>query len=744
MDDETTLERHVRFGPFEVDLRNRELRRQGVRLRLQRQPFAVLEALLEAPGDLVTREALGQRLWPEGTFVEFDKGLNTAVMKLREALGEDPQSPHFIETVAREGYRFVAAVEPVAVLDAPDSAGEPAGDARSRASPPAPSATAEPRADRRRWTAPGRLVAVLALVLGTIAVAALLLRPGSAPAAGDSLRFALREPPGAVFSTSGSFMALSPDGRSIAFVASSKEGVDRLWLQPLDSLTAKELEGTEHAAQPFWSPDSAALAFFAEGRLKRLDLARGSPRTLDTVSPSGLAGSWSDGGTLLYSRARASASADHRQLVRTPAAGGPGSPLPVPEGVDPGAYLLWPRFFPDGRTYLFLAQVGDRERNGLYVASLDRGPAHRISPATSSAEYAGGRLFYVDRGILLAQPFDAARRRLTGAAVPLADGVVVNPRTGRAAFSVSAANGGIVAYRQPARSRLEWFDRGGSSLGIVGSPAVYHDFSVAPDGQRVAAAILDAQTGTHDIWILEPGGAKTRFTWSAASEVSARWSADGSRIAYASDASGRWQVLVKPVSGGEEEMVAESAGIVAPSGWNGSVLLIGRFNPRVEVSLHPGDDVRLAADASLGILDSVSPDGRWIAHSRDDTTSRVATKALYVDAVGPAQGSWHVAARGSLPRWRADAGELYYLADDHRLMAVRIGREASFEIGPPEALFTTAAVEPSGLEGTPYEVAPDGQRFLVKVAAESSAILVLANWKSLLEEERRSSPAGRG
>ena len=742
----TTRGRCVRFGPFEVDLRNRELRRQGLRLRVQRQPFAVLEALLEEPGMLVTRESLRLRLWPDGTFVEFDKGLNTAVMKLREVLGEDPHAPHFIETVAREGYRFVAAVEAVSPAVSPTSLEDRGGTSTADDAVPSPARPPPVRAQREQarsgWTAPAWLVVVA--VLATAVIATLLARPRSAPSSGHPLRFAIREPPGVTFSTSGGFMALSPDGRAIAFVASDADGVDRLWLQPLDSLAATELPGTEGAGHPFWSPDSIAIAFFADTRLKRLVLASGSPRTLGAVSPSGFGGAWSTTGTMLYALGRGATSARHRGLILGSADGGAGSALPPPTGVDPDAYLSWPRFLHDGRSYLFLAQSRDRERSGIYAASLDGGPVDRVSPVTSSVEYANERIFYVDHGVLLAQPFDATRRRTIGPAVPIADGVPVNARTGRAAFSVSAAAGGIVAYRQALRSRLEWFDRKGSSLGMVGSPDLYRDFSVAPDGERVAAAVLDPDTGTHDIWILGTDGALNRFTSSSASEIGPQWSADGTRIAYASDVGGRWQVLVKSVTEGREpQKVAEADGPIAPTGWGGSVLFIGRLNRNLEVTLPPEAGGELAAEASMGILDTPSPDRRWRAHRFDDTTTRVATAALYLDAVPPARGRWQIAASGSQPRWRADGSELYYMTEDRRLMAIRLNPGGAPQLTTAEPLFQTAGVEPSGLEGRSYDVSPDGQRFLVKVPAEPAVIVVIANWTSLLDRnddgERASS-----
>lgn len=129
--------RAYRFGVYEADVRSGELRKNGVKLRVQEQPFQVLTMLLERAGDVVTREELRQRLWPADTFVDFDHSLNTAINKLREALGDSANNPRFIETLARRGYRFIAPVqaagEPAAAAVAPEPAPQPAP-----AAPPEP------------------------------------------------------------------------------------------------------------------------------------------------------------------------------------------------------------------------------------------------------------------------------------------------------------------------------------------------------------------------------------------------------------------------------------------------------------------------------------------------------------------------------------------------------------------------------------------------------------------------------
>ena len=111
--DHASVPRSVRFGIFEVDLRAGELRKGGLRIRLQEQPFQVLSMLLEQPGQVVSREELQKKLWCQDTFVDFDHGVNTAINKIRQALGDSAENPRFVQTVARRGYRFIAPVETI-------------------------------------------------------------------------------------------------------------------------------------------------------------------------------------------------------------------------------------------------------------------------------------------------------------------------------------------------------------------------------------------------------------------------------------------------------------------------------------------------------------------------------------------------------------------------------------------------------------------------------------------------------
>ena len=217
----------VRFGVFELDLENRELRKRGIRIKIQDQPFQILAALLERPGEIVTREELKARIWPGDTFVDFDLGLNKAVNRIREALNDRAATPRFIETLPRRGYRFIGSVD-----GHPDAMPFTGVDAR------------------------------------------------------PLLRSSLLPPPNTSFLQN--HFAVSPDGARFVFVAVDSNHQEMLWVRSLATAGAQQLNGTQGARAPFWRPDSHHVGFFAEGKLKTIDIAGGPVRTLcDARVPTG-------------------------------------------------------------------------------------------------------------------------------------------------------------------------------------------------------------------------------------------------------------------------------------------------------------------------------------------------------------------------------------------------------------------------------------------------------------------------
>src|SRR5215467_9201587 len=280
--------RITRFGVFEVDLRARELRKAGLKIRLHDQPFLVLAALLERAGEVVAREELRQRIWPDGTFVDFDSGLNTAVNKLREALGDSADSPRFIETVPRRGYRFLptldrmvtgrAATVPQPVEEIRQTEVRHLGREESRDQLTVASSR------ERTWRALlGILIATLSLAVVVLAVAYFRQRPAEVHA----VRFQVPIPGERPFGEGGP--SVSPDGKWVAFNTDDPDYTRRLWIHSFDTGTTRLVPGIEASPEsPFWSPDSRFLAFIdtkdmpnkTAYHLKKIDVMGGLPQTI--------------------------------------------------------------------------------------------------------------------------------------------------------------------------------------------------------------------------------------------------------------------------------------------------------------------------------------------------------------------------------------------------------------------------------------------------------------------------------
>jgi Tol biopolymer transport system component/DNA-binding winged helix-turn-helix (wHTH) protein len=721
-----------RFGIFEIDLETGELYRNGARLKLQEQPFQMLAMLLERPGEVVTREALRERLWPADTFVDFDHGLNTATKKLRQALGDVADNPRFIETLARRGYRFIA---PVTVVGTDADTDVPEGGARGDAQ----SIPMSRKRERLAWA-----VAALSIsVAGALAVSTLYSRravPEPLVTQLDVVTPRTTDP----FS-----FALSPDGRKLVFAASSEKG-SQLWLRPLDRVAAQPIASTDGASAPFWAPDGTAVGFFADGKLKRIDLTGSGLQVLaDAPNPRG--GTWSADDVIVF------APGGSEGLVRIAATGG--SPVTVTERDDGQGSHRWPQFLPDGRRFLFLMSAGGLpETHGIYVASLDGGEPMRIVPAETAAMYAApGYLLLVSDGVLVARPFDLARAAVVGEPVPVAQDV--GPAEAfRSAFSVSAH--GVLAYRagSGARRQLVWVDRTGKVRGVAASGDGISGPELAVDGQRVTTPLN--VRGNIDVWLIDVAqAAPRRFTFDGAIDNRPLWSPDGRQVVFSSTRNGPYDLFVKPASGASaEQVLLMTPQNKAPLDWSrdGRFLLYGTQDPNTASDLwvlpiagerKPFPVLRSRFDEIGG---QFSPDGRLLAYASNES----GRYEVYVRTFPEAGGKWQVSAAGGMqPRWKPDGSELFYVAPDAQLTAMTIrmrrdphapdGRDShALDAGTPVTLFPARLATGGNAQATgfqaraQYAVASDG-RFLMNVPAEetnTSPITVALNWDAAVKK----------
>jgi eukaryotic-like serine/threonine-protein kinase len=777
-----------RFGTFEVDLRAGELRKGGVKIKLYGQPFNVLVALLERPGQMVTREELRQKLWASNTFVDFEHGLNKAVNKAREALADDADNPRFIETLPRRGYRFIASVEDVSAgstrplkVEAPSSGKqqsainlltflplENANDGtRSAVDELPPNAsdasrqgTAQTSAALWRRPLPWALFLATAFALAIFAWSYHRTVNTADPI--EPVRFEIPVPANATLSFLGSF-AVSPDGRQLAFAAKGPDGVLRLWVRPLNSLEAHPLPGSESPVNDpfFWSPDSRFLAFGTGEKLEKIDVSGGSSQVLCDTSGDIESGSWSPDGVIIFGQSGRNGSGD-RGLMRVSADGGIPTPLTTLDASRGEVIHVFPSFLPDGRHFIYLNLSTAHANTGIYVGSLDAKPGQHGSKQIVATDYLAayapspgsdtGHLLFVRDGALLAQPFDARRLELTG------EPVTVVQRVGTLSsypyFSVSTS--GLLIYRTGAGSsqdvQLAWYDRQGKFMGKVGEPGLFLQFALSPDETRVGVHSIDRQHPASIILLVDLSrGTTTRFTFGPFMAYSSAWSRDGSRIIFVSNHAGKYGLYEKPVNGEkEEQLLMESDQNMVATSWSrdGRFLLYFTIDSRnsndlwvlpLEGTRKPIPFLRTEFNEAHGYF---SPDGHWVAYDSDETgREEIYVRPFSADATQEASGAgpkWLISREGGVePRWRTDGRELYYVALDGKLMSVDVATGPVFKAGVPKTLFQTpVAHKEFGVIGVP-EVAADGKRFLFETPSDQTAqppFIVVQNWQAGLKK----------
>ena len=588
------------------------------------------------------------------------------------------------------------------------------------------------KSPRVAWSA----AAVLALTTLTSATLVLVLtRRTTAP--GGELRFAVFPPADTSFGT----VSLSPDGRQLAFTATSPEGRSQLYLRPLDTVAARVLPGTDGATFPFWSPHGDAVAFFADGKLCSVDLVAGNVRVVGDA-PNGRGGTWHANGTIVFAPDRDGG------LFRVAAAGGSATPLTTVNRPDERGHL-WPEFLPDGDRFLYLADSSQTEYHNLFIGALDGRPPARLFPLASNAVYGNGFLFFARDHQLVAQPFDPGRAEPAGEPVILADDVLQQWQLDHKT-DVSVSRSGALVFRtlRGPDTQLVWRDRREGQLALTRSPAQHFEPTLSPDGRRVAVDVFDPRPSkrfgfglagvTSDIWILDAAsGAASRLTFDPGAEFDPVWSPDGGWVAFSSNRAGTLDLYQRRLDDGDgDELLFSSAAAKHLQAWSpdGRSLVYASLDPgtRMDLWLLPLTGARtptpLLRTAASEEHAQIAPDGRWFAYSSDET----GRSEVYVQAFPEPARKWQVSTNGGgHPRWRADGGELFYLAEDRRLMAVPVRTGAAFGHDAPVPLFDTGLSPRWGTARNHYDVSRDGQRFLVMAPLaddRSSPFTIVMNW----------------
>ncbi|MBI2678141.1 MAG: serine/threonine-protein kinase [Candidatus Koribacter versatilis] len=522
--------------------------------------------------------------------------------------------------------------------------------------------------------------------------------------------------------------AISPDGTRLAYTATDASGVSKLWIKNLATDANTEYSGTESATHPFWSPDGKDVAFYAGGRLVRLNTLSGATQNIATAIV-GRGGAWSKDGQIVFVPAIGVG------LGRVPAAGGTPAVATTVSANGPESHR-WPTFLPDGRHFLFVVDWST-DRDGLYVASVDD-PTPRLVAATmrGNTAYADGQLFFVKDGTLSAQPFNTNTFKLEGEPRVVV-GQELEQDTGFNRSGFSVAEGGALIYqsRDSYSSRLIWFDRSGKELEAIGPPGPYHP-TLSRDGRRLGMTVDSASDGHMRVHVLDLGrGTVTSVATDSERSEALIWSPDGTNIAYVTRGQ-HSQLFRRAADGsGEPELLAESSRVMTTD-WSpdGRYILYMNFlhgAPELWTydTVARKNEPRVVASSAEG---QFSPDGRWLAYT---VGGRTAEPVIFVQPFpGPGLRTQISAGGGTQPRWSPDGKELYYISVGKELMAVSIRVNGGvLEASAPQVLFRTRMHAPR-YSLFQYDVSPDGKRFLINSLPREDAaapLTLITDWTAL-------------
>jgi eukaryotic-like serine/threonine-protein kinase len=588
---------------------------------------------------------------------------------------------------------------------------------------------------------PARVRAGLALVLATAVVllsiaaavmAALYLRtPVEAAEMRVRIPIQLTAEPlqqTAVPAFDGATFAISPDSRTLAFVARGGAAEPlTIFVRPLRSVTPQRLPGTDGASQLFWSADSRSIGFVSGGKLRKVDATGGPPQDIGDAAGF-VGGDWNSEGTIIFGT--------QKGLFRVSAQGGQPSALTSVETTESGHF--WPHFLPDGRQFLYLAWSAQSGSRAVMAGSLDSKTKTKVIGAESKAAYAEpGYLVFRRESAVYAQPFNTKTLSVSGEPVRIADGVATGGSSGEGSFSV-AHSGALLYYfggfagpgagpqTDTAEWQLSWVERVGTQIKAVGPVGAYRGVEVSPDGMRVAVHRHEATGG--DVFVIEPRGAVTRLTFDASRHNSMPiWSPDGTRIVYSSLQKGKWGLYRTLSNGsGTEELLVESDLPKAPMSWSpdGKRLVFWVQDAKTvgDLWVLSVDDKKAEPLIATPFNEShaqISPDGNWIAYASNSTGGR---NEIYVRPFPSGSGIYQISTNGGdWPRWNPDGKELLFHAlGTGAFVAPILSASVSasgpaFENTEPKEVVRTAAINlaHSGGDYHTYTVSPDGKQLLV-------------------------------
>jgi serine/threonine protein kinase len=565
----------------------------------------------------------------------------------------------------------------------------------------------------------------------------------------QEIKAAIMPPHGINFENGlGSNLTISPDGKYISFIGSDSSGTTKLWVRPVNSLTARPLTNATVEAYPFWSPDSKTIAYFDRGKLMKISLDAGTSLPICDVS-SGRGGSWSPTGTIVFSPAPTGG------IFKVSSSGGTAEEIIKADSTIEAQSLRWAHFLPDGDHFLYSTEnsaTGSTPTDAIFLSSLSDTKSKKQIDASSNCQYANGYLLFVRQSILLAQKFDPDNLQLTGEAMPVTENIQYYDVRISGTFGASR-NGKLIFLEENQNNNFTiLLDKNGKMIKKLfdGAPRFVASFS--PDGEKIAYDFYDANEKNIDIWIFDiKRNVSTRLTFQKDGDIDPQWTPDGKKITYSSTEGGVFNLYIKNADGsGNATLLFKSAfnKFITDISPDGNYLLINAINSAsnksgADILLLPqtGDKkpVKILATNFHESNASFSPNLKWIAYQSDESGK----DQVYIipfnsnNIESKASGKWQVSVDGGVaPRWMNNGKSVYFYTTDHKILAVDVYESgSSLSPGQPYVIFKPGNMNISRLQN----INRTGTEIIARIPNGQSVqppITLVANWQEELEGKK--------
>jgi serine/threonine protein kinase len=577
---------------------------------------------------------------------------------------------------------------------------------------------------------------VLSVILAAVALYTFLFSK-EAP---ELIRLSFEAPGNGIFnSTVGGHIEISPDGSMITFVAVDSLGKSFLWVRPIDSPLPMLLTGTENAAYPFWSYDSRMIAYFADGKLKKID-AKGGPSFTICDASGGRGGSWNKDGIIVF------APVSGGPLHQVSSAGGTSKQLTALDSTESEVNHRWPHFLPDGKHFFYSVQTNkqslEEDAEHIRIGSLSDSIGTIVIQASSNAVYNDGWVLYYKQNSLLAQRFDEGSLKLTGEPIPILENLLYGRARSKGAFSLSRNNRLVYLGTSRSDDEMVIYDRSGVVLHALKNKVSTTIASFSNDGRFIATDAFDESSKNTDLWIHDIGrNTETRLTFDKGVEIVPQWSSDDKQIYFSSNRTGKFAVVVKNSNGtGDEQLIygSPSQDYATDVSRDGKLMLLSintMGQQKWDIGVYNFERktmTPLLTSEFSEWLGTFSPDGQWYCYQSNETGSY----EIYIRPTDGSPSKWQVSTKGGqMPRWVNNGTEIIYNINDQHVVSTSIAVKGNqISVGDSKVLFKLDA----GFQTNILSVSKDGRKILVKRTLNTQTLKsasLIFNWQKIVEKK---------